>query len=160
MLRPQQERNGSRAEVQRVVRGEREWGNEVSKGVRQWVSVTARERERGSKVRPGPASIYKSSGRDKNVRVIIHLVCQLWFMEWDRNWLTKRKATLPSLHHTQAYVLGCLYTEQAADWALWACSTSQQKACCLPLSCSPLSVTLLCLSGVSLRLSVRRSYIT
>lgn len=38
--------------------------------------------------------VFKSNGRDKNVSAITHPVCPRGFIEWDRNWLTKRTATL------------------------------------------------------------------
>lgn len=87
--------------------GEREWGDEVSDGVRHWLTEKKKKRKQ-SEARSSPQEIFKSSGRDKSVRVITHSVCSLWFMEWDRNWLTERRAPPSYIHtHTHPYVLGC-----------------------------------------------------
>ena len=129
------------------LRCEERWGeSERSDRAHHWVTVTYTEEESSSSW-----WIFKSSSRDKNVKAITHPVCPPWFMEWDRNWLTERRDTpRPPFNNTHTGLCPrLLYTEQAADWALWTCSTSQQKACCLPLSCSlflsPSSVSLACL---------------
>lgn len=108
-------------------RGGREWGHKKAKA--------------------GSASLFKSSGRDENVRLIIHLVAPLWFMEWDRDWLTKRESGLlspPSLNpttHTHRPMSQAACTQRAADWALWALLNFSTKGRCLALSCPPLSIT-------------------
>ena len=103
-------REWSRDEVPRVLRGTREWGDEVMACVTEWQTPTEREREwerkreRGeeSEARSSPWEIFKSSGRDKSVRVATHSVCPLWFMEWDRNWLTER-IDPPTHTHTHTH---------------------------------------------------------
>lgn len=94
--------------------GYEEWWEGKESGAMRWMTLcvsewqterrTDRERERArggeSEARSSPWEIFKSSGRDKSVRVITHPVCPLWFMEWDRNWLTKRRESPPPHTHT------------------------------------------------------------
>lgn len=157
----QQEQNQKgvkQSQVHRLVKGRRVgWQGKwqcVSRSDRHWQRVT-------EKVRSGTAR-----GR--------YLRAWLWQESWGHNSfclstevyevgqkLVDREETAPpsNKHKNTGLCPRLSYTEQAADWALWACSTSQQKACCLPLSCS-LFLSLCSVSGVSFYLSVQRNETT
>lgn len=144
------------------------WGAEsaeVSDSVHQWVTDTDADRKRGrekereeeSESRLSPWEIFKSCG-DKRVRVITHPECPLWFMDWDRNWLTERRTPLQHTH-TLAYVL----VHRANCWlgTLGLLNSSTKGLLSPPLSCSLfLSPSSVSLCAVSPFLSVRRNETT
>lgn len=86
----------SQIEVQRIVKkrsGVTRW---VTVRVTEWQTPTSTKTDEESEAKYTPWKIFRSCSHDKSTRVITHSGCPLWFMEWDRNSLTERRAA-PSI---------------------------------------------------------------